>query len=206
VRFLTDFADLAVVLPLALCVGCGLALAGWRRGALAWAGAIGGTLSVILVMKLVFLGCGTHSALSPSGHTAAGTAVYGGVAALWLRRRVGTLLAVLLAGGCVAFAIGVSRVALGAHIPVEVAIGTAVGLGGILCLLRSAGPPPNWVRVRWLIPGALVVLALHGTRLQAEPRLRALAGWLPQKLCAQIICTADRPCSWNPLRAAPEGR
>ncbi len=196
-RFLTDFADLAVLLPLALCVGGGLALAGWRRGALAWAVAIGGTLGVILVMKLLFLGCGAHSALSPSGHTAAGTAVYGGIAALWMRRRVGTLVAVLLAGGCVALAIGVSRVALGAHIPSEVAIGTAVGLAGIFCLLRGAGPPPDWVRPRWLLPGALVVLALHGTRLQAEPRLRALAGWLPAKLCARIVCTH---CPWNPLR------
>jgi membrane-associated phospholipid phosphatase len=201
VRFLTDFADLAVLLPFALCVGCGFALAGWRRGALAWAGAVGGTLGVILVMKLLFLGCGTHSALSPSGHTAAGTAVYGGVAALWLRRRLGTVAAVLLAGGCVAASIGVSRVALGAHIPIEVAIGTAVGLAGIFCLLRGAGPPPAWVRARWLIPGAVVVLALHGTRLQAEPRLRALAGWLPQKLCARIICTENKGlCPWNPLR------
>jgi membrane-associated phospholipid phosphatase len=205
VRFLTDFADLAVLLPLALCVGGGLALAGWRRGALAWAVAIGGTLGVILVMKLLFLGCGTHSALSPSGHTAAGTAVYGGIAALWLRRRVGTLVAVLLAGGFVAAGIGASRVALGAHVPIEVGIGTAVGLGGILCLLRAAGPPPQWVRARLLIPGVLVALALHGTRLQAEPRLRALAGWLPTKLCARIVCEEGRPglCPWTPLRTSP---
>jgi hypothetical protein len=36
-KFVTDFADQAVVLPLALTICLALAVAGWRRGALAWA-------------------------------------------------------------------------------------------------------------------------------------------------------------------------
>ncbi len=186
-RFLTDFADLAVLLPLSLCIFAGLLLFGWRRGALAWAAAVGVTLALILALKLLFLGCGQSGALSPSGHTAAGTAIYGGAFSLWLRRRMATWQAVLLAGGTVAAAIGVTRVAVGAHIPIEVAIGAAVGLAGVWTLLRAAGPPPAWVRGRWLVPvGLAVVMLLHGTRLQAEPRLRALAGWLPHGVCARI--------------------
>jgi membrane-associated phospholipid phosphatase len=185
VRFLTDFADMAVLLPLWLCVGAGLALSGWRRGAAAWIGAIFGAFAVILLLKLIFIGCGTRSALSPSGHTAAGTALYGGAIALWLRRGLGIWTASLLAGGGVAAVIGATRLALGVHIPIEVAIGGAVGLGGVFALVRWAGPPPAWVQARWLVPSALVVvLALHGTRLPAEQRLRNFAGWLPGRVCA----------------------
>ncbi len=186
-RFVTDFADLAVLLPLSACIFLGLLLSGWRRGALAWAGAVGLTCAIMLALKLLFLGCGSVGALSPSGHTAAGTAIYGGVFSLWLRRRMATWQAVLLAGGSVAAAIGVSRVAVRAHIPLEVAIGAAIGLVGVWILVRAAGPPPARVRGRWLVPAGLaVVLLLHGTRLQAEPRLRALAGWIPHGVCARM--------------------
>ncbi len=186
-RFLTDFADLAVLLPLSACIFAGLLLFGWRRGALAWAGAVGVTLALMLALKLLFLGCGRIGALSPSGHTAAGTAIYGGVFSLWLRRRMAAWQAVLLAGGTVGLAIGISRLAVHAHIPIEVAMGAAVGLAGVWILLRAAGPPPPWVRGRWLVPaGLVVVLLLHGTRLQAEPRLRALAGWIPHGVCTRM--------------------
>ena len=39
-RFLTDFADLAVVLPVVLAIAIVLVLQGWRRGALVWLGAL----------------------------------------------------------------------------------------------------------------------------------------------------------------------
>ncbi len=186
-RFLTDFADLAVLLPLAICVGVGLAIAGWPRGALAWAAAIGTTLSLMLGLKLAFLGCGSSHALSPSGHTAAGTVVYGGIAALWLRRWLAPWPAALLAGSTMAAIIGMTRVALHAHIPIEVAIGAAVGLGGILLLLKGAGPRPARLRVTWLIPATMILaFLLHGMELQAEPRLRAFAGWLPPSVCRAL--------------------
>jgi len=186
-RFLTDFADLAELLPLATCVGVGLALAGWRRGALAWGGVIVGTLAFMLALKLLCLGCGTADALSPSGHTAAGTAIYGGGAALALRNRMPAPAAALLPGLLIASLIGGTRVALGYHVPAEVLIGGAAGLAAILLLLRAAGPPPPRLNTRYLLPAALlVVVALHGTRLSAEPRLRAVAGWLPAAMCDRL--------------------
>jgi membrane-associated phospholipid phosphatase len=193
-RFLTDFADLAVLLPLALCIGLGLALAGWRRGAAAWGVALVGALATMLFLKLLLLGCGSASALSPSGHTAAGTTVYGGAAALWLRRWLPPVPAALLGGCGVAALIGVSRIAIHAHLPIEVVIGAAVGLAAILVLLLLAGPRPVGLPVRWLIPAAVAVaLLLHGTRLQAEPRLRAMAGWLPAAVCKRLTNWPSRP-------------
>ena len=56
-KFLTDFADQAVVLPLVFALAAVLAWQGWRRGALLWLATIGLTFSVILALKLVFLGC-----------------------------------------------------------------------------------------------------------------------------------------------------
>ena len=73
-QFITDFADQAVVLPLAVCAGIFLRIAGWMRGALVWAAAVIGVLGTMLVLKLVFQACGHllpfPSVHSPSGHTA----------------------------------------------------------------------------------------------------------------------------------------
>ena len=85
----TDFADQGVLLPLAAGIALLLALSGWRRGALAWTAAIGGTLALILLLKLRFFACGhflpDSGVGNPSGHTAAAAAVYGGLVAMILR-------------------------------------------------------------------------------------------------------------------------
>ena len=57
-RFLTDFADQAVVLPLIATVALMLGLLGWRRGALAWLVAVGVSFASVLVLKLVLPTCG----------------------------------------------------------------------------------------------------------------------------------------------------
>ncbi len=184
-QFVTDFADLAVLLPLALCIGVGLAWLGWQRGALAWALAMGSTLAGTLVLKLLLLGCGSRDAFSPSGHTAAGVAVYGGAAALWLRRRFGPVPSVLRGALPVAVVIGISRVAVYAHSAAEAAAGAALGACGVAVLVRLAGPEPALARPgRVVLAGCLVLLALHGVRLHIEPLMRAHAGWLSGAWCA----------------------
>ena len=48
--FLTDFADQAVILPLALAIGIALLMQGWRRGAAAWAAAVFATFAAMLAL------------------------------------------------------------------------------------------------------------------------------------------------------------
>src|SRR5690349_19218340 len=52
VRFLTDFADQAVIMPLVLAVAVALALQGWRRGAFVWLAVVAVTFIVMLMLKL----------------------------------------------------------------------------------------------------------------------------------------------------------
>lgn len=175
-RFLTDFADQAVVLPMVLAVAVVLVLQGWPRGAKAWLSAVLFTFSIMLAMKLVCLGCtpvfGPADIRSPSGHVAAATVVTGGVTVLLTRRRLVILAAALGAAAL----IGVSRVVLGMHSPPEVALGAAVGLAGTLLLLRLAGPPPPSLRPgRVLGVIALAAVLFHGLHLPAEAAIRHTA-------------------------------
>src|SRR4051812_42258297 len=129
-RFLTDFADQAVILPLVLAIGIALLTQGWRRGAAAWWLAVFATFAVTLALKLVFLACsanlGTPRIHTPSGHVAAATVVGGGLAALLLRHRGFAMPLALFA----ALVIGVSRLVLGVHSLPEVMLGAAAGLAG----------------------------------------------------------------------------
>ena len=174
--FLTDFADQAVVLPVALTVAVVLALFGWRRGALAWLVAVLGTLAVMLGLKLLFGACGGlipgSEVHSPSGHTAAAAVTYGGIALL-LGASAGAALATAFAS---AVLFGVSRVALGFHSVPEVIVGGLIGLAGALLLVRIAGPPPAGRRNAMLIATLLVALVLfHGAHVQAETAIGRLA-------------------------------
>jgi membrane-associated phospholipid phosphatase len=174
VNFLTDFADEAVVLPLALAVGVALLVLGWRRGAMAWLVAVGGTLALVLVLKLAGWACGPPLLRTPSGHAAAAAVVCGGLALIMIRRdrpRRALLIAVLAAA-----VVGTSRLLLGAHSLPEVLLGGAIGIAGASLLARLAGPPPQGLRARWVAAVAVAVLVVfHGTRLPAEPRIGDLA-------------------------------
>jgi membrane-associated phospholipid phosphatase len=174
-RFLTDFADQAVVLPLIATVALMLAVLGWRRGALAWLAAIGMSFAAVLALKLVFATCGPALGLatlrSPSGHAAAAAATAGGVAVALGRGR----WAVLAGAGLGALLIGLTRISLGFHTPVEAALGGTLGVLGALAFAWLAGTPPP-LRLRWLFTAVVAVaLLLHGRHLDAEPRIRAVA-------------------------------
>jgi hypothetical protein len=189
-RFLTDFADLAVVLPVAMCWIVGLGATGWWRGAAAFGVAVGATMGVVLALKLVCLGCPIppgRAAFSASGHVAGGTLVYGGAAALWLRRRLGVWPAAGFAAVPVAVVIAVTRVALHLHSVSEAAVGGIVGIGGVIAMLVLAGSWPDRARMG---PAVLVVIPilvlLHGVRLPAEARIKDWGGWMPAGICATV--------------------
>lgn len=188
-RFITDFADQAVMLPIVMAIGIGLLAQGWRRGAAAWVGAATGTFALMLLLKLVFIACpvslATGGLRTPSGHVAAATVVAGGLAALLLRRPRPALLAAILA----AVVIGVSRLVLGAHSTPEVVVGAGVGLLGALTLITLAGPPPETLDGRRIaIVAVVVALVFHGLHLPAEAHIRSTALRLSHLLG---VCQSD---------------
>jgi membrane-associated phospholipid phosphatase len=178
VPFLTDFADQAVMLPVTAIIAVALAFAGWWRGLLAWMIAIPGVLGVIAVLKYIFFAYGVLFAetdiQSPSGHTAAAAAIYGGSIVILLRGRAPSPLLAAVPP-CLALLFGVSRVAVGAHDVTEVVTGAAVGLAGAALLVAIAGRRPS-MRLWPITLGTIsVMLACHGLRLHAEGFIRNFA-------------------------------
>jgi len=187
--FITDFADQAVILPLAGAIGVALLAEGWRRGAAAWALAIAGTFAVMLALKLLFMACadsfGTPSIHTPSGHVAAATVVAGGLAAVLLGRRA----SVLPLAALVALVVGISRIMLGAHSPQEVLLGALVGMAGASALLLLAGKLPPALNVRRIaVIAVAVVVVFHGLHLPAEAHIRATAFRFAQMFS---VCQSD---------------
>lgn len=181
--FITDFADQAIVLPLALAIAICLLAQGWWRGAGVWILVIGATLAIILSLKLVFLACSRVFApagiRTPSGHAAAATIMAGGVATLLLRQR-GVVLPVAATGFLV---IGTTRFVLGAHSLPEIVVGGLVGLVGTVTLLWLTEPPPKHVnRCSIGVIVLVVLLVFHGMHLPAEGRIRSGSRYLAQML------------------------
>ena len=191
-EFITNFGDQALILPFAAVVGLMLFAAGWTRGALAWIATIGGTLSLILFLKLGFLACG-HLILvpqvkSPSGHTAAAAVTYGGLIAIVLRAkwRCSSYWA-LPSAAVIALVVGCSRMGLSFHSFGEVAIGGTVGVGGAFIAVMAAGPPPSQIKMgRVVAIGFVLLTALYGLRLPAESAIHHLAFTIwPFSLCRE---------------------
>ena len=181
-NFITDFGDSAVTLPLALLVLIFLFAAGSRRLAFAWMLGIGGCGAVIGMLKIVFGACGHElpiiHLISPSGHTAMSTAVYGSLALLvGARQPPGQRWMILTAAAIVIVGIGVSRVVLHDHSRSEIALGFAVGVSAAALfhagLRRYAAPalPLGWL----LVSGMILVAVMHGVRWMIEPAVQRLA-------------------------------
>lgn len=178
-----------MILPLVFAIACTLAALGWPRGALAWLVVTLATLGLMLVLKMAAFACGPPALRSPSGHTAAAAVVLGGLAVVLGRGR--RLSSVLLAAGFGAVLIGLSRLMLHVHTAPEVLAGGAVGVLGALVLAHVAGSPPVGVRLGWLAAIVLlVVVAMHGFRLNAERRIDR-AAFLSARLLD--VCRGEPP-------------
>jgi membrane-associated phospholipid phosphatase len=186
--FVTEFGDQSVIVPFAAAVAIVLAASGARREALIWCGAILVSLFGIFVAKVFFLPCGhlipVLGVRSPSGHTAAAAVVCGGLMAVLANRRHWTLPIAFLA----AAVIGVSRLLLGAHVPLEVLVGAVAGIGGALVIAACAGPQPPYRRTRTAVLAIATLLLLHGLRLPAEAHIRGFAYMVAQLLA---VCEID---------------
>lgn len=174
--FLTDFADQAVVLPLAAIVALVLGVMGWWRGLLAWTVSICATLGIMLALKFTSLLLASAfdlgAAPSPSGHVASACVVYGGLAVLLLRGLI-PLPALALIPVAIAVVMGYSRLELQAHTAGEVATGAVVGVLGVLALGLMAGPRPRVVGWPVMAAAACAVVVFHGLHLPAEGAIRS---------------------------------
>jgi membrane-associated phospholipid phosphatase len=180
IDFVTDFADQAVVLPLAAAAAILLAVGGWRRGALAWLLVMTGVLGSLMAMKLVASACGHLLPVagfhSPSGHTASAAMVYGGLPAIVLRPFSGRVRWALLLALAAAACIGASRLLLHVHTVAEVLAGGAVGVAGAVVLSWLAGRrPPELGFRQMVIAGSLIIVLLHGFRLPAEAAIQRMS-------------------------------
>lgn len=180
ILFLTDFADLAIVLPLSLLVAIWLLIFADIRIATIWLAVVLGTLSVMLLLKLATFSYAGPLAWvglkSPSGHTAAGTVTYAGLLLLCGGARLQTLRASFLVSLAFATAFGSSRLLLGFHSLADVLVGAAIGIAGTVMMvsrLQPFGFNPSVERLPALmVVASTLVLILHGCRLPAELMLR----------------------------------
>lgn len=187
--FLTDFGDVAILLPLAAAILVWLLAVRSHRAALWWLLALGLSAGGIGLLKVYFVACASSGPLqSPSGHSGLSALVYGALAALLATRvegwrRVAALaLCVLLVAG-----IAFSRLALGAHTPPDVAAGLLIGLAALaVFLLGSAGKLAPTASIRPLLLATIAVVAiLHGDKLHAEALLHVVGLYLKSSsVCA----------------------
>jgi membrane-associated phospholipid phosphatase len=181
----TDVADTAVMVPVALAISLQMYVTGFRRIALIVLLSLFLAAGAIGTLKVVIGGCDvirTHVGMrSPSGHAALSAAVLLPTSALiashfesWKRYLP------LLAAALTIALITASRVLLGHHSGVEAVVGLIVGV--------SIGAPISWYILR-LQPKALqvlpilvlvliVTLSLIGTRAPSESFVHVLAGFV----------------------------
>lgn len=180
--FITNFGDLAVLLPLIAIFGFWLvavhrplALLWWL---LAFAVCVGGTA----VLKMYFYVCPlTEDLHSPSGHTSLSTLVYGALTVVamldtsgWRRGLVAALGALLIGG------IATTRVLIDAHSVIEVVFGFAIGCVSLALFAYGYRRLPPADHRLWLllVAFAATMLLLNGDQLRAEELLHRLAVYL----------------------------
>ncbi|GBQ98246.1 hypothetical protein AA23498_3160 [Acetobacter nitrogenifigens DSM 23921 = NBRC 105050] len=173
----TDFADQGLLIPLEIAVFFVLLALGRPRDARAWGVAMAAGSLLILLLKLWFERCGVpqHRVIySPSGHSMAGTMVYGGLLALFCGSDVVFACGVVL----LAIAFATSRIALGVHTVPEVTLGGFIGLCVAVTLRRGLAREQAESRAALFTTLAVfgvLALALHGYRLGVERRIQAFA-------------------------------
>ena len=181
-QILTDFGDSAVLLPLSAVFFLWLLATHPASVALKWLLILAVCNILIAGLKLYFLACPAGAAMhSPSGHTGFAIFVYGSLTAALasgLRERVLRAAAIAL-GTIFVGAIAASRLLLGKHSPMEVAVGAFVGGIGLALFLpiyrRDKGRGP---RGPLILLGSIVVLVaviFHGEEFPAEHYLQSLS-------------------------------
>jgi membrane-associated phospholipid phosphatase len=178
---LTDFGDMAVLLPLSAVFFIWLLATSPASTTLLWLLILVLCNALLGVLKLYFLACPAGVELhSPSGHTGFGIFIYGcltAAGALATRRRW-LRIAIVATGTVLVAAMAASRLALGKHSVIEVAIGAVIGGGALLLFIPvyRRSPIRRGPVLLLALTALIVAVIFHGGKVSAEAYLRHL-GW-----------------------------
>jgi membrane-associated phospholipid phosphatase len=185
-KALTEFGDLAVLMPLATVMLLWLLFMHSPRSAVWWAIAVVFCAGLSAVLKVSFYGCPpAHDLHSPSGHTSFSTLVYGAMTLVTATQSRGLprVIAVGVGAGFI-LAIAASRLLLHAHSAPEVGSGLAIGIAALALFGRIYSQCRAKVSLSPLfVVGGALLLFLYGRELDAERLFGKIAGYL------QIHCT-----------------
>ena len=130
------------------------------------------------------VGNALHGGSFPSGHTAAAFA-FAGVVAMHLRRTWVTALVLILATG-----VGLSRMAVGVHWPVDVLAGAAIGWAGA-CVAVVIAHRWRWgVSIRGQKVTAILLLCAGGVMLWGHDTGYADTAWMQRVLAFLSLAVA----------------
>jgi membrane-associated phospholipid phosphatase len=186
-QLLSNFGDVAVLLPASLGLIVFLAWFGSRQDAAAYAAAVAACLTAALFIKLAFAACGGKYSLfgveSPSGHAAFAATFYGCLAALFgAGRTIRWRLALYGGAAALVLLIGASRVALEAHSAPEVGVGVLIGALSIALFNALRATPARlgfnsriFVRMSPFVVLYALCLLLLADHWTAEPFIDAIA-------------------------------
>lgn len=180
---LTDFGDLAVLLPLSVVILLWLLAMRTANAALWWVAAVTLCAGGTALLKIYFGACPTGRELTnPSGHTSVSTLVFGTLAFVAATECADRLRRIAVVGGTVIFIVGIaiSRRWLGVHSTFEVALGVISGLATLAIFARGYlrhRPLPVSLTPLFLAVTAITVL-FHGRELRAEQLLHAVGRYL----------------------------
>jgi membrane-associated phospholipid phosphatase len=164
---LTDFGDLAVLIPVS--------------AAPQWVFALSLCIGLTALLKIAFHACPPADNMhSPSGHTSLSTLVYGALTLVSATAWPGLHRVLVIAGGAgLILAIGVSRLLLDAHSVAEVGLGLVIGAVSLAMFSRQYLQAPTTKMWPLLVVAGVLALVLHGRELHAEQFLHRITGYLP---------------------------
>ena len=182
---LTDFGDLAVLIPVSAVILIWL-VRNSSRAAPRWIFALSLCIGLTALLKIAFHACPPADNLhSPSGHTSLSTLVYGALTLVSATAWPGLHRVLVIAGGAgLILAIGVSRLLLDAHSVAEVGLGLVIGAVSLAMFSRQYLQAPTTKMWPLLVVAGVLALVLHGRELHAEQFLHRITGYLP----VQVHC------------------
>jgi membrane-associated phospholipid phosphatase len=177
---LTDFGDLAVLIPVSAVILIWL-LRNSSRAAPRWVFALSLCIGLTALLKIAFHACPPADNMhSPSGHTSLSTLVYGALTLVSATAWPGLQRVLVIAGGAgLILAIGVSRLLLDAHSVAEVGLGLVIGAVSLAMFSRHYLQAPTTKMWPLLVVAGVLALGLHGRELHAEQFLHRITGYLP---------------------------